>query len=150
MDVYRKIAVARGDADIEQIKGELADVYGPVPDEVELLLDLAGLRIRASKLGIKSIVTSGRDLVFSFAEDYDGWQPQAAVPRAGLTALGDGSARPSPKPVALRLPPIESLFSGVSGKVRISGERIVYLRLAESYFEPQTLMSVLRKILGGK
>ncbi|MHC4566851.1 MAG: TRCF domain-containing protein [Planctomycetota bacterium] len=41
MDVYRKIAVARGNDDIEQIKGELADVYGPVPDEVELLLDLA-------------------------------------------------------------------------------------------------------------
>ena len=150
MDVYRKIAVAIGDGDIEQIKGELTDVYGPVPDEVELLLDLAGLRIRASKLGIKSIVTSGRDLVFSFDEDYDGWQPQAAAPRGRLTVLGDGSTPPSAKPAALRLPPIESLFSAVSGKVRVSGERTVYLRLAESYFEPQTLMSLLRKILGGK
>ena len=116
MDVYRKIAVARGDADIEQIKGELADVYGPVPDEVEILLDLARLRIRASKLGIKSIVASGLDLVFSFAED--------------------------------RAQEAESLFSAVSGKVRVSGERTVYLRLAENYFEPQTLMSLLRKILG--
>ena len=131
MDVYRKIAVARGDADIEQIEGELADVYGPVPDEVELLLDLAVLRIKASRLGIKSIVTSGLDLVFSFAEDCDGWQPQAQ--------LGDGSSRPSPKPAALRLPP--------SGKFRVSGKRTVYLRLAENYFEPQTLMSILRKIL---
>jgi hypothetical protein len=41
----------------------------------------------------------------------------------------------------------ESLFSAVSGKVRVSGGTTVYLRLAESYFEPQTLMSVLRKIL---
>jgi transcription-repair coupling factor (superfamily II helicase) len=116
MDVYRKIAVARGDDDIEQVKGELADVYGPVPDEVELLLDLAELRIKASALGIKSVVTSGMDLVFSFAED------------RGSEA--------------------ESLFSAVSGKVRVSGGTTVYLRLAESYFEPQTLMSLLRKVLG--
>jgi transcription-repair coupling factor (superfamily II helicase) len=116
MDVYRKIAVARGDDDIEQVKGELADVYGPVPDEVELLLDLAELRIKASALGIKSVVTSGMDLVFSFAAD------------RGSEA--------------------ESLFSAVSGKVRVSGGTTVYLRLAESYFEPQTLMSLLRKVLG--
>jgi len=139
MDVYRKIAVARGDGDIAQIRGELTDVYGPMPDDVELLLDLAELRIRASKLGIKSIVTSGADLVFSFAEDSNGWHPQAQPV--------DGSNPPSPKPAALRLPPIESLFSAVSEKVRVSGRTTAYLRLAENYFEPQTLMSLLRKIL---
>ncbi len=53
---------------LKQIAGELADVYGPVPDEVELLLELAELRIAAGKLGIKSIVASGRNLVFSFAK----------------------------------------------------------------------------------
>jgi transcription-repair coupling factor (superfamily II helicase) len=118
MDVYRKIAVARGDADIEQIKGELTDVYGPVPEEVEMLLDLSELRIKASKLGIKSIVTSDSNLVFSFAED---------------------STRKA-----------ESLFSGASGKVRVSGGNKVYMRLTENYLEPQTLMSVLRKILAEK
>ncbi|MHC4118973.1 MAG: transcription-repair coupling factor [Planctomycetota bacterium] len=116
MDVYRKIAVARGDEDLEQIKSELADVYGPVPDEVELLLDLAELRIKASRLGIKSIVTSGLDLVFSFA---DGHGDQA-----------------------------ESLLSKMSGKARISERATVYLPLAENYFEPGTLMSILRKVLG--
>ncbi len=38
MDAYRKIAVARTDEDLEQIRGELADVYGPLHDEVGLLL----------------------------------------------------------------------------------------------------------------
>jgi len=70
MDVYRKISVARTDADLEQIKGELADVYGPVPEEVELLLDLAELRIKASRRDIKSIVASGQDLIFSFEKDH--------------------------------------------------------------------------------
>jgi transcription-repair coupling factor (superfamily II helicase) len=116
MDVYRKIAVARSDGDLEQIKGELTDVYGPVPEEVEVLLDLAEIRIRASTLGIKSIVTSGSDLVFSFA---DGRGDQA-----------------------------ESLASEMPGKARISELTTVYLRLAENYFEPPTLMNVLRRILG--
>jgi transcription-repair coupling factor (superfamily II helicase) len=115
MDVYRKIAVARIAEDLEQIRSELTDVYGPVPDEVELLLDLAELRIQASRLGIKSIITSGRDLVFSFTDDYGG--------RAG------------------------SLFSKVSGQVRLTDGQTAYLRLAENYFESRTLMNVLRKIL---
>ncbi len=116
MDTYRKIAVARGDEDLEQIKGELTDVYGPMPDEVKLLLDLAELRIKASKCDIKSIVASGQDLIFSFAKDS-------------------------------KTPP-DSFFSKVSGKIRISDMRKVYLRLSKNYFEPRTLISVLRKIFG--
>jgi transcription-repair coupling factor (superfamily II helicase) len=69
MEVYRKIAAAKGDGDLRQIEGELADVYGPIPEEVEMLLDVADIRIEAGRLGIKSIVASGNDLVFSFTED---------------------------------------------------------------------------------
>jgi transcription-repair coupling factor (superfamily II helicase) len=114
MDAYRKIAVAKGDEDLEQIKGELTDVYGPMPDEVKLLLDLADLRIRASRCDIKNIVASGEDLIFSFAKDSEA--------------------------------PSKSFFSKVSGKVRISDTRTVYLRLSKNYFEPRTLISILRKI----
>jgi len=116
MNAYRKIAVAKGNEDLEQIKSELTDVYGPMPDEVKLLLDLAELRIKASKCDIKSIVASGQDLIFSLAKD-------ASVPA-------------------------ESLFSRVSGDVRIPDAKTAYLRLSKNYFEPRTLISVLRKILG--
>ena len=115
MEVYRKIAVAKSSEDLKQLEGELADVYGPVPDEVKLLLELAGLRIAAGKWNIKSIVTSGQNLVFSFAKDAD--------------------------------VSVESLFAEVSGKVRIAGPRTVYLRLGRNYFEPGTLINILRKIL---
>ncbi len=114
MDVYRKIAVARTIEDLKQIESELADVYGPAPDEVKLLLELAQLRIAASKQDIKSIVTSGQDLVFSFEKD--------AKSKAAF------------------------LFKNISGKVRILEPKTVYLRLPASYFEPRTIMSVLRKI----
>jgi transcription-repair coupling factor (superfamily II helicase) len=116
MDVYRKIAVAKGDDDLQQIKGELTDVYGSMPDEVNLLLDLAELRIKASRNNIKSIVASGEDLIFTFSKDAE--------------------------------PPDKSFFSNVSGKVRISNMRTVYLRLSKNYFEPGTLITVLRKLFG--
>ena len=115
MDMYRKIAVARGSEDLKQIKNELADVYGPVPDEVKLLLEWQQLRIAASKRDIKSIVTSGRDVVFSFTKE------------SGAVA--------------------QSLFADVSGNVRITEPKTAYLRLAKNYFEPRTLMTVLRKML---
>jgi len=98
MDVYRKIAVARTGEDLKQIEGELADVYGPVPDEVKLLLELAGLRITASKWDIKSIVTSGQDLIFSFAKEHSG-------KAESLFAKVSGTVRiPEPGTVYLRLP----------------------------------------------
>ncbi|MCK4294584.1 MAG: DEAD/DEAH box helicase, partial [Planctomycetes bacterium] len=115
MDVYRKIAVARTGEDLKQIESELADVYGPVPDEVKLLLELAELRIAASKWDIKSIVASGQNLVFSFAKE-----PGAEA---------------------------QSLFADVSANVRITEPKTAYLRLAANYFEPRTLMTVLRKML---
>ncbi|MBN1805729.1 MAG: transcription-repair coupling factor [Sedimentisphaerales bacterium] len=114
MDVYRRIAVAKGDDDLDQIKGELTDVYGSMPDEVNLLLDLTELRIKASRNNIKSIVASGEDLIFTFSKDTE--------------------------------PPSKSFFSKVSGKVRISNMRTVYLRLSKNYFEPGTLITVLRKL----
>lgn len=116
MDIYRKIAVTKTTEDLKQIESELADVYGPVPDDVELLLELAGLRIKASKQDIKSIVASGRDLIFSFTKD------------SNMQA--------------------DSLFAKVKGTMRIADPKTVYLRLPQSYFEPKTLMNVLRKILG--
>jgi transcription-repair coupling factor (superfamily II helicase) len=98
MDAYRKIAVAKGSEDLKQIQGELADVYGPVPDEVMLLLELAELRIKASRLDIKSIVTSGQDLVFSFTKE-----PGREVEK--LFSEVSGKVRTSePKTAYLRLP----------------------------------------------
>jgi transcription-repair coupling factor (superfamily II helicase) len=125
MDIYRKIAVTKTTEDLKQIESELTDVYGPVPDDVELLLELTGLRIKASKRGIKSIVASGpastrsaeasRDLIFSFSKD------------SNVQA--------------------NSLFGRVKETVRVAGPKTVYLRLPHNYFEPKTLMNVLRKIL---
>jgi transcription-repair coupling factor (superfamily II helicase) len=118
LDVYRRIAVARSDEELNQLAAELADVYGPLPDEVKSLLDIAGLRIAAGTLDIKSIVAHAGNLVFSFPAD------------AGKNA--------------------KRLFKNVAAKYTVADETTVYLHLPKSYFEQQTLLSFLRKILGVK
>jgi transcription-repair coupling factor (superfamily II helicase) len=115
MEVYRKIAVARNTDDIKQVKAELADMYGSVPDEVKLLLELAALRIAAAKRGIKSIVASGNNLIFNFARN------------AQINT--------------------NELFTDIKGKVDIVEPTTVYLRLSKNYFEQNTLIMILRKIL---
>ncbi len=69
MEVYRKIAVARTNEQLKELAAELDDVYGEVPEEVKVLLEMAELRVAASKHVIKSIVVSGNNLVFSFKKD---------------------------------------------------------------------------------
>ncbi|MHC4477203.1 MAG: transcription-repair coupling factor [Planctomycetota bacterium] len=91
MDVYRKIAVARNDQDLKQIENELADIYGPIPDEVKVLLELAHLRILASRHNIKSIVTSGCDLIFAFAEDADAKAASLLGDVSGKVWTGDSN-----------------------------------------------------------
>ncbi|MFA5239568.1 MAG: transcription-repair coupling factor [Phycisphaerae bacterium] len=123
MDIYRKIASTKTPDDLKQTEGELADVYGPVPDEVKLLLELAELRIKAGKRGIKSIAASapltslrtGGDLIFSFT--------------------GESKTK------------VKALFAKAKGTVKLVDSKTVYLRLPANYFEPRTLMTVLRKIL---
>ncbi len=122
MDIYRKIAVTKTAEDLKQMEGELADVYGPPPDEVKLMLELASLRIKASRLGLKSIVTSGKDLVFSFNKE-------SKMEADSLFAKVKGTVRiADPKMVYLRLPP-------------------PILSSTEDSGESKTLMNVLRKIL---
>lgn len=115
MEVYRKIAVAKNPQDIDRTEAELDDMYGQVPDEVKLLLELARIRIAAAKHGIKSIVASGNNLVFSFKKE------------AEINA--------------------DELFVGTKGKVDKTGPTTIYLRLSKNYFERDTLIRTLRKIL---
>ncbi len=133
MDVYRKIAVARTPGDLQQIEAELADVYGPIPEETKGLLDLAELRIAAARWDIRSIVASqpnplkAGDLIFSFRQSVEGATPSKRGQDAHAT--------------------VGTLFANVKGTVRIADPKTVYLRLPPGYFEPQTLVTVLGRIL---
>ncbi|MGA2092736.1 MAG: transcription-repair coupling factor [Sedimentisphaerales bacterium] len=118
MDVYRRIAVAQTADELRQLQTELADVYGPLPAEVGLLIDITELRIAAGQLGIKGIVSHAGNLVFSYA---------------------DMAARHAKK-----------LFKNIAHRHTVADDQTVYLHLPTAYFERETLLSFLRKLLGVK
>jgi transcription-repair coupling factor (superfamily II helicase) len=118
MDAYRRIATVKTADELKELRGELADVYGPLPEEAKLLLDVAGLRIAAGTLNIKSIVSHGGNVIFSFSGD------------AAQNA--------------------KHLLKDVAARYTVADATTVYLHLTDSYFERQTLLSFLRKILGVK
>jgi transcription-repair coupling factor (superfamily II helicase) len=96
MEIYRRLATCSKVADVRQLAGDLDDAYGKVPQEVEVLLDLAEIRLLAGSLGIESIIRMDPDLVFAVCD---------------MARLGDlfedvpGTARlPDDKTVHWRLP----------------------------------------------
>jgi len=55
IDVYRRLSRATAAGQVDDLAAELADRFGPPPDEARRLLDFARLRCRALDLGIDSI-----------------------------------------------------------------------------------------------
>ncbi|MDN5963695.1 MAG: transcription-repair coupling factor, partial [Actinomyces sp.] len=62
LEVYSKIAAVSTAAQEADVREELADRYGPIPREVELLFSLARLREVVRGAGIAEIATQGRYL----------------------------------------------------------------------------------------
>jgi transcription-repair coupling factor (superfamily II helicase) len=78
--LYRKVAAARSEEEIDQVLEEAADRYGPLPDSVLNLADYGRIRVMADRLGIEAIDREGRLVVLKF-------RPQAKVDPVRLVAL---------------------------------------------------------------
>jgi transcription-repair coupling factor (superfamily II helicase) len=68
LEMYKRIAEVRGEADVKAVEAELADRYGPLPDEVENLLAVARFRLLARSAGLTEIVTQGNFIRFGPAK----------------------------------------------------------------------------------
>ncbi|CAB4342573.1 unannotated protein [freshwater metagenome] len=62
LDLYRRIADAENDEVLMEIKAELRDRFGELPEPVNELLAVASLRIFAKQLGITDIAMAGKNL----------------------------------------------------------------------------------------
>src|SRR5688500_1129295 len=67
--IYRKIADARSDDELDQILSELRDRYGPPPVTVEHLEQYGRIRIMADRLGIEAIDREGQTVVIKIRPD---------------------------------------------------------------------------------
>ena len=86
MEIYRRLARCTVDADVAQLRADLADAFGPVPPTMETLLQQVEVRILAGGLGIESIIRMDGDLVFAvrshaaLANLFDGAQGTVRLP----------------------------------------------------------------------
>jgi transcription-repair coupling factor (superfamily II helicase) len=78
--LYRKVAAARRDEEIDQVLDDAEDRYGPPPDSVLNLIDYGRIRVMADRLGVESIDREGRSVVLKF-------RPQAKVDPVRLVSL---------------------------------------------------------------
>jgi transcription-repair coupling factor (superfamily II helicase) len=58
LEAYRRLAVVTTNEEVEDIRGEWLDRYGPVPPEAEALLGVARLRAEAARTGVREITVS--------------------------------------------------------------------------------------------
>ncbi|MFF2774904.1 transcription-repair coupling factor [Streptomyces sp. NPDC058052] len=68
LQAYRAIASANSEEDVKAVREELTDRYGKLPEPVENLLLVAGLRMLARACGVAEIVLQGPNIRFAPVE----------------------------------------------------------------------------------
>jgi len=104
--IYRKIADARSDDELDRILGELRDRYGPMPETVEHLEQYGRIRIMADRLGIESIDREAQTVVVKFRPDTQGQRLNVERLLKVVGGRGDTTiVPPASIRMDLRLPP---------------------------------------------
>ncbi len=97
MDIYRRIALIRTEAEADDITDELCDRFGDPPPSVNALIQVALLRGEASQAGITDVTQKGGFVRFAFADfDFesvsalyaqDAWKGRVKVEAGGKPAV---------------------------------------------------------------
>ncbi len=64
LEMYRRLAEVRDADDIEAVRAELLDRYGPIPDATQALLDVAAFRLACRAAGLTEVMTQGNFIRF--------------------------------------------------------------------------------------
>ncbi len=70
LELYRRLGRVATERDLAAVRGELEDRFGPVPDPVGRLLEVARLRLAAEAAGIASVSREEGQLVVRFAGEW--------------------------------------------------------------------------------
>jgi transcription-repair coupling factor (superfamily II helicase) len=126
LEAYRRLAIAETYEAVAKFREDLVAAYGRPPRAVERLMELAELRIACAAAGISALTVRDKDVVFVCKD--------SAAVGATLQANATGAATTAPVRV---LPPKPDHRSSE-----------VYFRPPDAYFEPDTLLRILRRRLG--
>jgi transcription-repair coupling factor (superfamily II helicase) len=87
MDLYRRLARLREAHQVDELREEFLDRYGPLPEPVANLLDVHRIRVLAGRNGVEEVraVRQGVDLFFA-----GGQEPPPPIIRGLLAAAPPG------------------------------------------------------------
>ena len=68
ISLYRQLQRAATAETLAEVAAEVADMYGPMPEEVRRLTDLEAVRVAAGRLAVRSVHRKGADLVFTLED----------------------------------------------------------------------------------
>ena len=68
VSVYKKIAGLKDDDALMELREELQDRYGSIPEPVEMLLEVANLKQLSNRLGITAVVAGNEQIKVTFEE----------------------------------------------------------------------------------
>lgn len=86
--LHRRLARLRDEAAVEPLREEIEDRFGPLPEEVELLLASAALRARCRRLGVAALAAGPSGVSLTLNDT-----PCRAVREAALERLWTGQVR---------------------------------------------------------
>jgi transcription-repair coupling factor (superfamily II helicase) len=73
LDLYRRLGAVRGAEDVDALKAEIRDRFGPLPAPADAYLTVAKLRLLGAPLGVEGMLVRGEEARINFRAD--------AVPR---------------------------------------------------------------------
>jgi transcription-repair coupling factor (superfamily II helicase) len=109
LDLYRRLARSVSSGDIDGLRDEMRERFGPLPPDAETLLDMARLRVTGAALGLQHVLVRGDEARLTFRS---GAQPRLAGLTAALDDVQLAAEVRRTVPLSLRL-------------VRLGGEPIV-------------------------
>jgi transcription-repair coupling factor (superfamily II helicase) len=110
LEMYRRFAAIRSDGDAEQLRAELRDRFGPIPEPVEGLFRAVAVRMAAEAAGVPEVRAEARTVTFKWPR-YDRQAVSLALSVAGFRpSIGSNQVR---IPVAVGRDPVDVAIRGL-------------------------------------
>ncbi|MCW2800877.1 MAG: mfd, partial [Aeromicrobium sp.] len=99
LEMYKRLADVRTFAEVDELRAELVDRYGEPPEAVEVLLEVARLRVRVRDAGLTEVTSAGPNIRFAPLKLADSAQLRLAriYPRSTYKIAAEIALVPRPR-----------------------------------------------------
>ncbi len=99
LEMYKRLADVRALTEVDELRAELVDRYGEPPEAVEVLLEVARLRVRVRDAGLTEVTSAGPNIRFAPLKLPDSAQMRLSrvYPRSTYKVAAEVALVPRPK-----------------------------------------------------